>query len=748
MKGNKWADLPACLAEIFKIKVGSADIAKLNKVIDQEKETTYAIKVGNGPSFNLPQPGNNQSEIKFSKAGKTTIKIIKKNVDNTFFKDQFDKKPAYADWSQYKPIVNALYPVYTRYEARIRQLNVTIKALKDPGECCGQKNTGLLEKLENERCQYLDSIQRTQIQLCSIAYQVIKSNKKWINYWLWYTGGNPVLNPFGVTSPTEANAEIDRQLASAEATLRLYQTLTDKCCESTVIKDMLDTLKPAISELTLVLVKLRQEKEKAPVRQKAYEDWLKSTAQTETVLNEIVLYASDCPQINWMTHYDAQSNYATMQPDGLLPDLVFEKDALRGLVHNIPSGRKVSAKEVVKEAKLRTEIDVQTDDFAGAFTQALVNSNAISTLFNQLSGILNTIRTVGNLGDSSLKVDDKVGVRAPVENARQALIVEKLRELLAPLLDGKSDAQQLDELSCIKKYPLEYKNKLNAAIRLENNKAKPVSDAEFNEALQMLINERNDKLRVAKKDSAQLVDFNSSSKLIRWLMEQTEPPIDDLQVAYTEFARKKASQEPVLRSEDVLINESRTAKGTNDISYDIFEAGKEKPVAAGSYKTYHTVRFWPSVSINYVFGSRTVSVFDNATGQFRTDTGIDNFEAVVGVKWYLGPSNLTRTAARTRFIKNTADKEYNFPRGNSVLGKLFLTGGLGVTHKFLKNYFLGAGIDIVPGLSVQGGGNLFFRKGYDLMNGQISREYDVPTGRWFFGLAIDPNVVTKLISIF
>ncbi len=260
--------------------------------------------------------------------------------------------------------------------------------------------------------------------------------------------------------------------------------------------------------------------------------------------------------------------------------------------------------------------------------------------------------------------------------------------------------------------------------------------------------DKNPKYRDCCEQNEKLLD--ETFALATWLNAQTEPPIEDLQKKFDSFDKLEKADKltPVYRTENVLVNESREAKGSNEIKYEIFEAGKDKAVAKDGYKTYNTVRWWPMVSTNYVFGSRAVSIYDNATGKFKTDTDIDNFEAVVGVKYYIKESNMTRTKKRSDFIKDNLDSRYNDSRGNGWCSKFYLLGGLGVRHRFLKNYFLGGGIDITPGFSVQAGGNLFFRKAYDLNNGQIEREFEIPSVRGFFGIAIDPNVVTKLIKLF
>ncbi|MBN8826306.1 MULTISPECIES: hypothetical protein [unclassified Spirosoma] len=740
--------------------------------ITHYKEKTYQIT--GSETQTLTNAEHALGPVIYNTPGEGSFQVMKRYADRQFLRKRFESTE-YVGWNQYKPLVDSLYPSYNRFATIVNQLTLTLDAMDRKGvSCCKTSEAKVYDSLKERQCQYLDSLQNTQVQLCFVANTVFETNKAWIENWLWYTDGKPLLNPFGVVSPANLNAKIERDLAAAEEVLRLYRMVSDQCCQSTQAAELVKTLKTDIVQLTKALVDLRKAKEAAPTRQSKFENWLKSTAQTEDVLNEVVLFASSCPQINWMTHYNAKKNYAPLEPGGLQPDLVHENDIMRGLVHNLPKDTEVSAKEVVKEAKIRTEIDVQTDAFAETFQQALISSSAIATLLNRIRGVLNTVQTIATPQEAKTQTTAALTAagrpkrqKQQVDQPRQAVIILELRDIVfvrlpkAPVrqkLTGKALAER--KLAILKRIQNQYdtlKAQLNSALKRDNSAqdVKSVSALEFDEAVETLIDEVQQELASLSADvttlstcADRLTTFRLSKQLIDWLIEQTDPPVDDLKLAYGAFDKSKANPEPLLRSEDLLVNESREAKGTKAISYTISEAGKDKPVAKGSYNTYNTVRFWPSISINYVVGSRAVSIFDNATGQFQTNTDVDNFEAVAGVKWYLGPSNMTRTHKRSKFIRDTFGSRYSMQRGNSILGKTFLTLGLGVSHKFLRNYFLGLGIDIVPGLSLQGGGNVFFRKAYDLNNGQIMKEYDVPATCAFFGIAIDPNIVTKLLSIF
>lgn len=760
--------IPECMKTEF--RGVSIPGGNFSNEIDELKKTTYQLTGSEKQDLN--KDVHLLGQYPKGNPNPWTVTLKKNNADALFFKkyffDQKDGSNGYQSWDKYKPVVQDFYGSYSKYASEVKRIDIAIKTLKkEKTGCCGE-DQALLDTYKEKRCQYLDSLQSSQAILCRIANEIIIENKGWMIKWLWYTGGKPLLNPFGMTSPAEESARIEQELASAEAVLKLHSSVSGEyCCNSEDMTKMLAVLSPAIANLNHEVSRLKQLQASAPARQKKYEEWLKALAGTSSTLNRVTLYSSEPDRIHWMTHRDAQNKYSTMHPPRQLPDYVYEDDALTGLVHNLPHGKEVSAKETVKATPLRTEIDIQTDAFSEAFSAGLLGANNISALANSIKGILVTLSLMKS--ESPEKDGKRSGSsRFPQTESsekRMPIIISELREVLDENLKGRAITTYTDSLDMINNLLKDFDNNyMKYRSRIDNalnrkKETKKLSRTEFYEAalilqeaykggiefdMQISTTVSNLRLTENKRDcDKEYDDFVKSDQLIEWLMAQTDPPLADMAAAYSAFDR--SDPPPMLRTENVLAQE---AEGSNTISYEIFEAGKEKTVASGSYKTYHTVRFWPSVSINYVLDSREVNLFDPATGQFRTDTGIDNFEAVAGVKLYFGKTNLTRTHSRSKFIRNHLGQAYNRSRGNDLSGKMFATLGLGVSHKFLKNYVVGMGFDIVPGLSVQAGGNVFFKKAYKINNGQVQREYDAPDLRFFFGLAIDPNVVTKLISIF
>lgn len=613
----------------------------------------------NGKPFPINQK-NYKDSVKIENAekyqDKQTLLVTKQDADNKFVKAVFAKaEPSYEGWGDYKNTFEKLYADYAALAVKIDKLLMERELLDNKGRLCScNMFDSEITAIKRSLCAELDHILLTQVELCVIANEVVKNNKCWMSSWLWLTDGKARLNPFGITSASEFNNQLNKRLAKYEELLKLYQDLSrqDRMEDLTSLTTF---FAEPISNLSGEIADLKALQSKSEERDAKYQQWLKKTAATENILSKTLLYSTGSETINWMNNYNSQDDYIKMNPKNSFPERVFEDDNVHGLVHNLTAKQKVSAKENVKETKLRTELDLGLEDAANALDLAL----------------------------TSLKRESFKSI-VPVSMS------------IGPELTESSDTVKL---------------------------LKPCTDLE-----------------------SKIEDFRAKRVLIDWLNDQTEPPIEDLKAAYGSF--DVTATEAAFHSQETLVGESRSAEGTNIITYDIFEEGKEKAVANDKYQTYETIRWWPFVSINYVYGSRSTAIFDKTTGAFKAYTDIDNFEVFAGAKWYLASSNVTRTHKRTKFISETVGREFNAARGNGLLSKTFIFLGLGIRHDFLRNYGAGIGFDLVPGFSIHGGTNLYFRKKYELVNGIVKKEFDIPNANWFVGISVDANIVTRFISIF
>lgn len=240
-----------------------------------------------------------------------------------------------------------------------------------------------------------------------------------------------------------------------------------------------------------------------------------------------------------------------------------------------------------------------------------------------------------------------------------------------------------------------------------------------------------------KKQSYQISidNFKIAKQNLKWLLEQTEPPLE---------IKLKDGKTPKYYTDLQIIDEPVLDISNLKVEYSLFVKGKEKEVSSSGYKKYKLVSFWPAVGIAYVTQPRNIAEFANGT--FTNNTEIGQFEATIGVKWYPWKTNVAYDRS-TRIAIANLDKSYNTDRGNNrLLNRLSLYVGLGVSQKILKSYFVGASWDVTPGLSIQGGTNIYFNKYYDLSNSVVEKVYERPTFNLHFGVTIDPGVVPFLLK--
>jgi hypothetical protein len=230
-------------------------------------------------------------------------------------------------------------------------------------------------------------------------------------------------------------------------------------------------------------------------------------------------------------------------------------------------------------------------------------------------------------------------------------------------------------------------------------------------------------------------NFKIAKQNLKWLLEQTESPLE---------IKLKDGKTPKYYTDLQIIDEPMLDNSNLTVDYALFVKGKEKEVSSSGYRKYKLVSFWPAVGIAHVTQPRGIAEFANGT--FTNNTEISQFEATVGVKWYPWKTNIAYDRSTRKAIAQL-DNSYNTDRGNNrFLNRLSLYVGLGVSQKILKSYFVGASWDITPGLSIQGGTNVYFNKYYDLSNNVVEKVYERPTFNPHFGITIDPGIVPFLLK--
>ncbi len=237
-------------------------------------------------------------------------------------------------------------------------------------------------------------------------------------------------------------------------------------------------------------------------------------------------------------------------------------------------------------------------------------------------------------------------------------------------------------------------------------------------------------------------DFTDNQSRLNWLLTQTKPPLE---------LNLKADETPIFTTTVQLPEEKIDVTSSSKVTYSLFHNDEKEPELKKTYKKYTQSRFLPTIGLAYIPESRTGTIFDNATGQFTPDKQFDNIEALVGVKYYPSffvKTNPVRHLATRRLIQNSIGREANYSRGNAFENTFFITGGLGVRQQFLRNYYLGAGFDLFPGVNLHAGWNFIFEKRYQLQNAKILNEQERPRGYVYFSISLDPGIVASLTRIF
>lgn len=272
---------------------------------------------------------------------------------------------------------------------------------------------------------------------------------------------------------------------------------------------------------------------------------------------------------------------------------------------------------------------------------------------------------------------------------------------------------------------------VNGTIQILKSESK-FSITEFDKNNIVKKNDCEDKKELYKSS---IENFKVAKQNLKWLLEQTEPPLE---------ISLKDGKTPKYYTDLQIIDEPVLDNSNLKVDYSLFVKGKEKEVSSSGYKKYKLVSFWPAVGIAHVTQPRGIAEFANGT--FTNNTEISQFEATVGVKWYPWKTNVAYDRSTRKAIAQL-DNSYNTDRGNNrFLNRLSLYVGLGVSQKILKSYFVGASWDVTPGLSIQGGTNIYFNKYYDLSNSVVEKVYERPTCNLHFGVTIDPGVVPFLLK--
>jgi hypothetical protein len=697
---------------VYKVKI-TIKGSKSSKTFDCEVTYSNSGKFGTTDAISIIDDSKDYDKIE-----EITFQLIKTNVDNTIIKNYLDgikDEDKFKNWDKYQEAYATHKNVILKESQEIdrlislweldKQVQTDRTYPSEPSVCC-EYQTQLCKKLEAIKCE--------NEAIIALTEWILKENCEWIKKWLWLTGlDNPSLNPFIVSdvSAEEIKNTVD-EIAALQAQIEVLKTSFARTSipekESKTYKDFLAKLNTLNQEVT------RASNRKASLLdyQKKYNDWLAKNTIESQLLYAGQLFVSRSEHIIWMPQFDAGYNYKLMNPDKSIPDLIAEGDAINPLAINVKRGTIVTSQETVKPFVMKTRLsEVIDEQWGNAFDSLLILAKNLG--IGALEPLLNKATTPAATSSSS-SLGNSVE-QSTSGNTKKATAVEK--EILTILQEVQKASQVL------------------SVAEIEIILKKKMSDeaSEYFEELKELAIQQSicvNNITLYAKTKSYLV----------WLNKQT-PPILELQL--------EANEDTLLHTDWAQSKQKSAKKGAVEVTYSLKASDGKKTdtvVEEQVYKQYETTRFWYGVGLAYVPSPRYTSEYDVATKAFKENPEPQQLDIVVGMKWYPCKMNQMHTRERARYT--AYGKEYQDPRGNAVQNRFSVFFGLGVRYKFLRNYFLGVGYDIVPGLNINAGVNAYFQRRYEFENGQLKQSYDwLKMNRGYIAITTDIAVFSRFIKL-
>lgn len=546
-----------------------------------------------------------------------------------------------------------------------------------------------IDTLNNMSGEYNDNLADFLVQLIPyqntldmIVKKIISMNEEWIKRWLWYTGGNITLNPFRVFE----SINIEKRTTQTLKLLNDQKTALNFYITGNYQQDLapFDEVEKKLKQINMVIDQLERFKASMPEKQKEYEKWLTGLKQKSKVLYEGRLLGASNKQIYWMQHYNATQKFEKWEIKKTpLPKYMAEIDANTVLIHNLAQQQKDSiSMGILEKINIETPAEIALKPVSDALSTAL-NNTSIGTL---LTGILPSLKGVTKETEEITQLSfNKEGFRDTLEKTNRNFI---------NIMPNSDAALSFDYLQKYKLDPL---------------------------LIQELIKR-----------------YRQSKELLEWLNTET------LQMLSLPNVEAEADTKPAYRTAIHFPEKDLEDIGNAKVPYSVLV--NQKAVATRTYKKYKLTHFLPLVTLLYIPDSRLTYTYDETTQQHNIVKELDQFDAMAGLKYYPFGINVGGGHKDKVVTKLEKCKGYAFRRGNSILNHTYLTFGISVRQKLLKNYFLGIGTDLFSGVGIQVGTNIFTQKSYDIENGKIINEYERFTDRYYVGLAFDISLATNLVK--
>ncbi len=552
---------------------------------------------------------------------------------------------------------------------------------------------------------------------------VLNANEPWLHAWMWYTGGIIQLNPFNVTSDTTLiRSRLDAQIFELEEELKTWHNLLAH--DNTKF----EIVNKKITVISGALARLRRQRENSMTLGSKFKTWNQQVSQQGKLLYSGNWQISSEESIHWMHHFDAAKDYNYLSKKDSLPDKLSELDDVVVEIHNVKDGDKIKLTSSLANFQPKSPLEISLKEIEDAFTGNVALTKDLSTLAGRqisLGSRMGASRTTAFLVEKRNKASakqkkvftDEIECKEAIRLKLDSLKYDDLNK--AAIIGGLiNECQGVDYNDNLR--DLVYANRAEFVLQLFEN-----FDIQAFDDYRIVINELNE----------------VSSKL-DWLLTQTTPVLE---------IELKPDETADFRTVTEFPEEKLEITDSKEVNYSLFVNDEKGAELNKKYKKYKQIRFLPTIGLAYVPENRTGTIFDEATGQFSPGKRFDNVEALVGVKYYFlskSKTNPVQHDPTSRLIHNRISRSANLLRGNAAEHRFFVTGGLGVRHQFLRNYYLGAGGDIIPGINAHFGLNFIFRKRYNIENGKILNEQERPRPYLYFAISFDPGIVASLTKIF
>jgi hypothetical protein len=464
-----------------------------------------------------------------------------------------------------------------------------------------------------------------------------------------------------------------------------------------------------------------------------------------------------------MQHNNATDDFKKWEiAQSPMPRYVAEIDQTVVLLHNLTQKQKDSiGVGVPTSAEIKSTTEEALGPVAEAFGKALSNTSIISTLFTSLlplaKGVIGKQQqddrgtpagTLNFMNRTALNYDI-LSVKDTISELKQ----NKYKQVKDIQFDDSSSTpieKAIRQLRILGQVEIESKIQSVSYLQWPDSckKLLPGKSSENDELLHQVIanlnsegSERANSILCGLFGECQsaIENYRYSIKLLNWLNEET------MQMLVLPTIKSEDDKKPAYRTVTYMPEAKLEDISNTKISYTVWN--NKKSVYSRTIQKYKLSRLLPTFGLMYIFQPRESYTYDEAKKEFTAVKELDQFDAMAGIKWYPFKGISVGSSRKDKKVSKLEPcKRYAYKRGNSILNHSYISLGLSVRQKVFKNYFVGIGTDIVPGVGIQGGVNLYTVKTYTIENNKIKDEAERFQPKAYVGISLDLSLASDLVK--